>query len=515
MKQKCTKSSVYLMKSPHGLLLIAFVLWTAVSCSQEHSKLADKKRIPAKELVSHKVTEESYQATVDSSDTVAKYVFLFIGDGMGLNQAKLAQIYSQAISHGSSGEPLSFLSFPVQSLISTHSANSEITCSAASGTALSTGEKTNNGIISKNPTLSKNLPTVAEKAHQAGYKVGIVSSVSIDHATPAVFYAHQNSRSLYYEIAMDLGKSGFDYFAGGGFMHPTGRDRNQPDAYENASQNGYRIVKTANAFAQLSASSSKIFIIHPQLGDAADMPWVIDAPKDELTLKAFTAKGISSLSHSSKGFFMMVEGGKIDWACHKNDAATAILETLAFEKAVSEAVRFYNAHKSETLILVTADHETGGLSLGNNTTPMRMNVGLLKYQTASLGKLNDSINRMIAHNASFEKVLAFLGQQTGLDVQAGLALTPAEKVSLEMAYKTTLGSIATHGNRNYLAQEEDPSVAQIAIQLVNQKAGIGWGTLAHSGMQVPIYALGVGQAYFQRPLDNTEIPKIIEKMMRL
>ena len=148
----------------------------------------------------------------------AKYVFYFIGDGMGVNQVNGTEMYRAELQNGRIGvEPLLFTQFPVGTMASTFSATNSVTDSSAAGTALATGSKTYNGAIGmddqKNP-----LQTVAEKAKKAGKRVGIATSVSIDHATPAAFYAHQPSRSMYYEIATDLPKADFDFYAGSGFL---------------------------------------------------------------------------------------------------------------------------------------------------------------------------------------------------------------------------------------------------------------------------------------------------------
>ena len=153
----------------------------------------------------------------------AKYVFYFIGDGMGVNQVNGTEMYL-AEQEGRIGvTPLLFTTFPVASVATTFSATNSVTDSSAAGTALATGAKTYNGAIGVDDQKNV-LQSVAEKAKKAGKRVGVTTSVSVDHATPAAFYAHQPNRSMYYEIALDLPKAGFDFYAGGGFIPPsTGR----------------------------------------------------------------------------------------------------------------------------------------------------------------------------------------------------------------------------------------------------------------------------------------------------
>lgn len=174
----------------------------------------------------------------------AKYVFYFIGDGMGVNQVNGTEMYQAEFQKGIIGvEPLLFTQFPVGTMATTFSATNSVTDSAAAGTALATGEKTYNHAISvdvdKNP-----LQTVAEKAKKAGKKVGVTTSVSVDHATPASFYAHQPDRDMYYEIALDLPKANFDFYAGGGFLKPntTFDKKEAPSIFPIFEQAGYTVA---------------------------------------------------------------------------------------------------------------------------------------------------------------------------------------------------------------------------------------------------------------------------------
>ena len=150
----------------------------------------------------------------------AKYVFYFIGDGMGVNQVNGTEMYL-AEQEGRIGvTPLLFTQFPAVGVATTFSATNSVTDSSAAGTALATGVKTYNGAIGMDDQKNV-IQTVAERAKKAGRKVGVTTSVSVDHATPAAFYAHQPNRNMYYEIALDLPKANFDFYAGGGFLKPT------------------------------------------------------------------------------------------------------------------------------------------------------------------------------------------------------------------------------------------------------------------------------------------------------
>ena len=166
----------------------------------------------------------------------AKYVFLFIGDGMSVSQASAAEMYKAALKGEARAgvEKLNFSTFPAQGMTTTYSSESLITDSAAAATAISTGKKTENGYLGLDPEGNR-LTTIAETLRDEAFGVGILTTVSLDHATPAGFYAHVPSRRSYATIADDLFASGFDFFAGGGF-HET------PDAEEYASENGYSLI---------------------------------------------------------------------------------------------------------------------------------------------------------------------------------------------------------------------------------------------------------------------------------
>ncbi|MBI9066543.1 MAG: alkaline phosphatase [Salinivirgaceae bacterium] len=444
-----------------------------------------------------------------------KYVFLFIGDGMGLNQVQISELYLAAIADKYEPEDLSFSNFPIQSYQTTYSVNSLITCSSAAVTALATGYKTNNGVLGKDTSLTINYETIAEKAKKAGYKIGVLSSVAIDHATPAGFYAHQNYRGMYYEISTELPKSEFDYFGGGAFHYPTGKDLTKANAYELAESMGYTITDTQEEFFNIKQGDEKVLAFNPELYPDGEFYWEIDKKPGSISLADFTEKGIEVLENE-KGFFMMVEGGKIDWACHSNDAVTMIHETLAFSDAVAEAIEFYQEHPNETLILVTADHETGGIVLGNGASPK---LGVLENQKISgqefIRKLTNLKNEN--KNVSFKQVMDSVSKDFGLGKsELGLSLTKEEKEFLYEGYQVTFSNnLKGEADKDYLSEKEGNSFAERVVYLLNEKAGISWSSYNHSATSVPIYAIGAGQEQFKTKIDNTDIPKIIAELMGL
>ncbi|MCL2738895.1 MAG: alkaline phosphatase [Bacteroidales bacterium] len=310
----------------------------------------------------------------ENREPKAKYVFYFIGDGMGVSHISLAEVFSN--------NALSFTQFPVFGLVTTQSASNIITESSAAGTALATGEKTTNSMLGTRPD-STHLRSMAYPIHEAGYAVGIVSSVTIDHATPAAFYANAYSRSDYYHIAQQLPQTGFAFFGGGGFVHPTGRNNDRPSVYESITDAGYTVARGAGSYQLKKEGAKKMFYTQAQ-GVESDLPYAIDRKEGDLSLPMVVEAAIDFLyDPKGKGFFLMSEGGKIDWASHSNDAKTTILEVLDFSDAVALAIAFYHKHPRQTLIVVTSDHETGGLSLGY-TGGYDMYFDALASQTASI-----------------------------------------------------------------------------------------------------------------------------------
>lgn len=300
---------------------------------------------------------------VASAQQKAKYVFYFIGDGMGFNHVSLTEYWLGYTQDVFDSRPLSFSAFPVLGWAVTHSESNLITDSAAAGTALSTGSKTKNGMLATGPD-STALESISYKIHDAGYKVGISSTVGINHATPAAFYGHNVNRGNYYEIASEIPASEFEFFAGGGAIESTGDDEDRVSVYEAIEKGGYVIAEGMDDFEAKKDGAEKMMLLQKDGRLRTELPYTIDMKEDDMTQADLVRASIDFLyDENGEGFFVMSEGGRIDWASHGNDTKAVILETLSLSDAVAEAVRFYNEHPDETLIVVTADHETGGLTL--------------------------------------------------------------------------------------------------------------------------------------------------------
>ncbi len=440
----------------------------------------------------------------------AKYVFYFIGDGMGVNQVNGTRMYigqSNAQYKDSVYLPeLLMTTFPVSSLSTTHSATNRVTDSAAAGTALATGHKTYNHAIGVD-TEQHTLESVAFKAKRSGKAVGICTTVSIDHATPAAFYAHQPERHMAYEIACELPQSNFDFFAGSDFVNPA--PEGKPSVYDLTKEAGYSIQR---GYENFDASADKIVLFQPEeKKDKNSVPYALDSQADDLTLTQITKAAITKLSQNKKGFFVMIEGGKIDWACHGNDAATVFEETKDFDNAIRIAYEFYKKHPRETLIVVTADHETGGIALG--TGPYSVKLGALAHQKCTKDELSKKLIALRKANngtASWKQVKALLAKETGLFGVTKLAW-PLEKRIRDTYYKSFVQGKAKAVTSLYA--KDDP-VAAMAIRVLNDYARVSWASGGHSGGMVPVFAIGAGAKEFTGIQDNVDIPKKIARIGR-
>ena len=295
---------------------------------------------------------------------------------------------------------------PVAGSAQTYDSTSFAPGSASTATSIATGNKTWSGSINVSEDFQEKYEMIAEKLkEQQNYKIGVISSVNLNHATPAAFYAHQESRNNYYEIGLELIDSGFDYFAGGGLKKTTGSEGDKEDLYVLAEKAGYNVIKTQAEAEKLTSEDGKAIIIDEHLADSDAMAYEIDRQEGEWALADYVEKGIEVLDNDN-GFFMMVEGGKIDWACHVNDAASTITDTVALDNAVEKAVEFYNEHPDETLIIVTGDHETGGLTIGFAGTDYDTFLKNFENQKISYAKYDeDYVKRYKENKTDFDTVM--------------------------------------------------------------------------------------------------------------
>ncbi len=271
-------------------------------------------------------------------------IILLIGDGMGDALVYAAMSVSQ--------QPLFMEQFPYSGFSITYSANNYVTDSGAGGTAISCGIKTNNYMIGMTPDTTV-APSIIDVVHKHGMATGVVSTSSVTHATPASFVAHNENRNNYEAIAADYLKGTIDVFIGGGEDHFRNREDGK-DLTVNLKEQGFDVVYTLD---ELNASNSQKIA---GLLAKEHMPTMLEGRDG--ALEAMTEKAIETLSKDKDGFFLMVEGSQIDWGAHANNVDYTISETTDFDNAVGVALEFAKADK-RTLVVVTSDHETGGLTI--------------------------------------------------------------------------------------------------------------------------------------------------------
>ena len=281
-----------------------------------------------------------------------KNIILFIGDGMGTAHITAGMT--------AGGNTLNLQKFPYSGFSITQSADNYITDSAAGGTAIACGIKTNNGMIGVTPD-NTSVASITEIVHNKGLATGIVSTSAITHATPASFVAHNSSRGSYEDIALYFLNGSVDLFLGGGEDHFRKRADGRDLAAELEAQ-GYDIVYSIDDLK--TTHSDKIAGLFAKL----HMPPVNEGRNS--ILEEMTRKAIETLSRDKEGFFLMVEGSMIDWGAHENNIDYVTSETIDLDRAIGVAVDFANKNR-ETLIVVTADHETGGLVLTDGNTAER------------------------------------------------------------------------------------------------------------------------------------------------
>jgi alkaline phosphatase len=491
----------------------------------------------------------------------AKYVFLFIGDGLGVAQRNAAELYlaNQRGAKRPEDAKLVMNTFPAQGMNTTYDLSSVIPDSASTATAISTGYKTKSGVIGMDGDGKVSYKNIAELAKEKGKKVGVLSSVSLDHATPAAFYAHVPSRKQMYDISMQMAASGFDYFAGGQLAEPTDKkDPSKPSAIDTAKNKGYNVVVGRDQFDKLPTKADKVIAMNATVDTDKAMYYALDQhnAQEHITLAEFVTKGISVLDNPN-GFLMVVEGGKIDWACHANDAAAAIHDTLALDQAVGEAVKFYEKNPKDTLIVVTGDHETGGMTIGFAGTQYSSFVDKIQHQKLSYvefdKKLGEYKKGRTPSETTLEEFMPTIQDAFGLYIMAdgekvtleaavaagkakdagddlkkaakeaekklkySLALTELEIKALREAFaQSMLGEKERARNdHTYLLYGGYEPLSVKLTTILNNKSGIAWTSYSHTGVPVQTSAIGVGAEIFNGYYDQTDIHKKLLKLSGL
>lgn len=400
----------------------------------------------------------------------AKNVILLIGDGMGFGQLTAARIvkggslYMDGFSY--SGHASTYPNDPT---------GTWVTDSAAAGTALATGVKTYNGAISVDVDKQP-LKTILEAAQEAGKSTGLVTTTRITHATPAVFAAHSLTRGAEADIAAEMLNHNVTVLLGGG------RKFFPENLITDAKYDGYAYVETKEDMD--AVEKGKLM----GLFATSHMSYELDrSTTQEPSLAEMTQKAIEILNQNPDGFFMMVEGGRIDHASHGHDAAAAVYDTLAFDKAVGVALNFALQNR-DTLIVVTADHETGGLSIGG--------YGQYNFKPEILEKARGSFEDGIAPKFTLDNIPEIMADYAGIT-----DLTSDEVDAIVQAVKNK--------DKNKYAP------ANAAAEIVSKRAYVGWTSGGHTGVDVPVFAYGPDAEDFAGYIDNTAINQFMVKALGL
>ncbi len=465
-----------------------------------------------------------------------KYVFFFLGDGMASAQIEAAEAFKSGNENSSaamraSANRMHMTQMPAAGRAATFCDTRFITDSAAAVTAFACGAKTRPGTIGRNTQLDIAYKSIAELAQDQGRAIGIVSSVSLSHATPAGYYANVNNRNSYCEIGYQAAQSGFDFFGGGLFPDMHSHNNSGNVLLEQAfSEAGYSTLTDKTDILQLKdQEKGKVICSVETSYDGDAMPYTIDQPAEDFSLAEITQVAINYLHSDPEGFFILVESGKIDWACHANDAAAMIHEVIAFDDAIGIALAFLEKHPAETLIVVTGDHETGGLSLGYRGTRYQINLDLLRKQ-------KKSGDRFIAEDLlPYRQAHPWTGADCNIDadmkalIQANFGLewgllSEYQQEQLETAYDASFGLVKGDGRPSgydldgatdvdYLSYGgTDPFIVTLT-HILNNEAGLQWTTSSHTAASVPVMAAGAGSSLFNGSYDNTAIAQKLAQLM--
>lgn len=438
-----------------------------------------------------------------------KYIFYFIGDGMGWGQVNTTQQYLRDVVKEDS--VLTMLRFPVVSTAITYSASNDITDSTAAGTALATGVKTRNGMMGMT-TDSVPVVSVAEQLRDMGYGIGIVTSVAPDDATPGAFYAKAPSRNRYYEIGSQAAKSGFDFIGGANWRGLKDKSGNPTDLWNLFEQNGVQTAYGLDTLATLT--SPRVVLLGTNRPHDSGIGYAIDSVAGALRLQDMTRACLNHLlKQKPERFFMMVEGGAIDHACHANDAATAIGDVLAFDESLAIAYDFYLRHPDETLILVTADHETGGMAIGNTAHGYTADLKYLPYQRVSKDRFNERLQAMLRSRRAYrwEDMREMLANDFGF--WRAVPVTEEETARLENLFNDTFANTATPDQKTMYANFK--AFAVETFRILDTHTGMGWTTVHHTANPVPVMAVGVGSELFSGMNDNIDLPAKLRKIAKI
>lgn len=426
-------------------------------------------------------------------------VILFVADGGGPASFTMARDY---LRWKEDRQALAFDSVLVGS-IRTFATSSRVTDSAAGATAFSTGVKTYNGAIAVDPE-ERPLATLLEAAEQRDMATGLVATSRLTHATPASFAAHVPQRAMENQIAAQMMEQDIEVLLGGGRRHflpdtvetsessegERGQRTDDRDLLEEARANGYNLVQDRRAL--MDAQDTPVLGLFTR----SHMAYEVDRDAErEPSLAEMSRKALDLLSTDEEGFFLMIEGSRIDHAAHGNDAAGHLYDLLAYEEAIREVLEFAR-EEGNTLVLATSDHETGGLTLGRN----RDGGGVYDWQPEVLDRIEASHGEIIAEMGDNpdEALIAFRSL-TGID-----DLSSVEEALIHAAFRTD-----DEGE----TEADTGQLSRALAEIISRRALVGWTSTGHTAVDVNVYAYGPGHDLFIGNFDNTYIGETLAEIM--
>ena len=404
----------------------------------------------------------------------AKYVFLMIGDGMG---PEFTRLYMAQYPDSN------FSKFTTRIATGTNNIYNRTTDSAASGTALACGIKTYNTAIGVGKD-KKPVTSLAKKLKEQNWKIGIISSVGINDATPAAHYANQVTRKERGRILTDLFASKFDFFGISTILSQ--KEYRNKDINKHLKKNGYTVVK-GDKLAALKPAAKNVVISDTHAGKT---PRLADV----------TAKAAELLSADGSSFFIMVEGGAIDHCNHRNDHAAALKEMIEFDAAIGEALKFAGKYPEETLIIITADHDTGGTRI-NDISKYRKEVFF--KQSKSFGELTGMVVNMKKSKASAAEMIRAVTDAVGI-----VNLSPEEGARIEAACQQFISGKKTKTDKFTASMgygKYNPLIIE-AFRIRDKRNGFNYTSFSHTPVKVTTFVKGAGAENFKAPQENSDIP---------
>lgn len=434
-----------------------------------------------------------------------KYIFFFIGDGLSMNGVNGTELYNAAVAGEKVPQALNFSSFPYRGFVTTYCSDAMVTDSAAAGTALACGQKTFTGAVGLDKDGNP-VANITEKMKELGYGTCIVTSVGVNHATPASFISHRRSRNEYQDIITDLLHGGFvDFAAGGGFI-----DKEHEGKYwkKQAEKAGWTVL-VGEECKSGPLDAPKTLCVYSLKKN--QIPFAVENRSD-IRLADLTRAAVANMSKNHPdAFFMMIEGGRIDYGAHARDAVTMFHETNDMAKAVDVALDVYRQHPDETLILVTSDHETGGFTLGCGDS-YAIHPEYLLWQTTSKNEITKMLGKLRGKGVKpeWEDARDILRKTLGL--WDHVSVSAEAEAQFKEIFNRTIAGMDSQKDVNLYS--EDEMLAGAAVDYLDKRAGTRFMYGSHSGGQVPVYAIGAGADKIARCKDNTDFYAVIYELAK-